>query len=129
MLATVKEMNRLKPAGIKFHLMHVLKITPLFHMYREEKFKLLGKDEYVDLVVTLLKHLDPSIVIHRLTGEREREIFYAPEWALDKNAVIQSVRKAMRERKTFQGRLITAGKNNKINPTYHSNNEPKSYPS
>ncbi len=106
MLATVKEMNRLKPAGIKFHLMHVLKNTPFFDMYRKEKFKLLGKDEYVDLVVTLLEHLDPSIVIHRLTGERDREIFYAPDWALDKNAVIQSIRKTMTERKTFQGRLL-----------------------
>jgi radical SAM protein (TIGR01212 family) len=106
MLATVNEMNRIKPAGIKFHLMHVLKETPLCKMYQEEKFKLLGKDEYVDLVVTLLAHLDPSIVIHRLTGEREREIFYAPEWALEKNAVIQSIRKTMAERKTFQGRLF-----------------------
>jgi hypothetical protein len=106
MLATVKEMNRLKPAGIKFHLMHVLRDTPLYDMYQEGTFKLLEKDEYVDLVVTLLEHLDPSIVIHRLTGEREREIFYAPEWALDKNAVIQSIQKTMTERKTFQGRLF-----------------------
>ena len=108
MLATVKEMNRLKPAGIKFHLLHVLKDTPLYDMYRLGTFKLLEKDEYVDLVVTLLEHLDPSIVIHRLTGEREREIFYAPEWALDKNNVIQSIRKAMTARKTFQGRLFKA---------------------
>jgi len=106
MLATIKEMNRLKPAGLKFHLLHVLKDTPLYHMYQEGTFKLLEKDEYVDLVVTLLEHLDPSIVIHRLTGEREREIFYAPEWALDKNDVIQSIRKTMIERKTFQGRLF-----------------------
>jgi radical SAM superfamily enzyme len=75
-------------------------------MYREEKFKLLGKDEYVDLVVTLLEHLDPSIVIHRLTGERDREIFYVPEWALDKNDVIQSIRKTMTEHKTFEGKLF-----------------------
>ncbi len=106
MLATVKEMNRLKPAGIKFHLLHILKDTPLYDMYQEGTFKLLEKDEYVNLVVTLLEQLDPSIVIHRLTGEREREIFYAPEWALDKNNVIQSIRKVMIERKTFQGRLF-----------------------
>ena len=106
MLDTVKEMSRLKPAGIKFHLMHVLKNTQLYDMYRGKKFKLLEKEEYVDLVVTLLEHLDPSIVIHRLTGERDREIFYAPVWALDKNDVIQSIRKTMRERKTFQGRLF-----------------------
>lgn len=106
MLATVKEMNRLKPAGVKFHLMHVLRDTLLFDMYREGKFRLFEKDEYVDLIVMLLERLDPSIVIHRLTGERDREIFHAPEWAMDKNAVIQSIRRTLEERNTFQGRLI-----------------------
>ena len=33
MLRTIKEMNRVKPVGIKLHLMHVLKNTPLFDMY------------------------------------------------------------------------------------------------
>ncbi|MCP5105698.1 MAG: TIGR01212 family radical SAM protein [bacterium] len=106
MLETVNEMNRLKPAGVKFHLMHILKNTPLYDMYQREKFKLLGKDEYVELMVTLLEHLDPGIVIHRLTGERNREIFFAPEWTLNKNGVIQSIRKRMEERSTFQGKLF-----------------------
>lgn len=105
MLATVKEMNRLKPAGIKFHLMHVLKETLLFDLYRQGMFGLLEKDEYVDLVVTLLERLDPSIVIHRLTGERDREIFHAPEWAMEKNSVIQSIRRALEARDTYQGKL------------------------
>lgn len=106
MLETVEEMNRLKPAGIKFHLMHVLKNTRLYDMYREGTFKLLEKEKYVDLAVTLLEHLDPDIVIHRLTGERDREIFFAPEWAMDKNDVIQSIRKTMEDRDTYQGRRM-----------------------
>lgn len=109
MLATVKEMNRLKPAGVKFHLMHVLKNTRLYDIYREGAFKLLEKEEYIDLAVTLLEHLDPGIVIHRLTGERDREIFYAPGWAMDKNGVIQSIRQTMEERDTYQGELANPG--------------------
>ena len=109
MLETVNEMNRLKPAGVKFHLMHILKNTPLYDMYQREKFKLLGKNEYVELIVSLLERLDPEIVIHRLTGERNREIFYAPEWTLNKNGVIQSIRKRMEERNTFQGKLFVPG--------------------
>ncbi|MCX6581503.1 MAG: TIGR01212 family radical SAM protein [Candidatus Aminicenantes bacterium] len=104
MLETVKEMNRLKPAGVKFHLLHVLKNTPLFDMYQRGEFKLLEQGAYVDLVVTLLEHLDPGIVIHRLTGERDKEIFYAPQWALDKNEVIRAIRKTMEDRDTFQGK-------------------------
>lgn len=105
MLDSVKEMNRLKPAGVKFHLLHLLKHTPLLELYRKEPFKLLEFDEYVDLTVYLLERLAPDIVIHRLTGERDREIFYAPQWAMDKSRVIEAIRRKMKEKGTFQGKF------------------------
>lgn len=104
MLSTIKEMNRLKPAGLKLHLMHVLKNTPLFDMYESGKIKLPGKNQYVDLIVRLLAHLDPAIVIHRLTGERDKEIFHAPSWALNKNEVIHAIRAKMLEQNIYQGK-------------------------
>jgi len=106
MVATVNEMNRLKPAGIKFHLLHILTGTPLFSDYKKGAFRLLEMEEYIDLVILLLEHLDPEIVIHRLTGERDREIFVAPLWALRKIDVINSIRSKMIDRHTYQGRLI-----------------------
>lgn len=105
MLETIKEMNRLKPAGIKFHLLHVLKNTRLYDMYQRGEIKLLAKDTYVNHIVTLLEHLDPGIVIHRLTGERDKELFYAPQWAMDKNEVIRAIRQTMEDRDTFQGKF------------------------
>lgn len=107
MLESVLEMNRLKPAGVKFHLLHVLKNTPLFELYRENPFSLLEQDEYVDLMVSMLEQLDPSIVVHRLTGERDKEIYHAPLWALNKHSTINAIREKMRLQKTFQGRLLT----------------------
>jgi radical SAM protein (TIGR01212 family) len=104
MLETIGEMNRIKPAGVKLHLMHVLKYTPLFDMYEKGKIKLLEQNEYVQLVAHLLAHLDPSIVIHRLTGERDKEIFHAPQWALNKNEVINAIRLKMREQGIYQGK-------------------------
>ena len=104
MLATIEEMNRLKPKGIKFHLLHVLKDTALYRQYLKAPFPLLSLDEYADLIVFLLEYLDPNIVIHRLMAEREREIFYAPEWALNKQAVLNSIKLKMKKADTFQGR-------------------------
>jgi hypothetical protein len=105
MLATIEEMNRLKPAGVKFHLLHVLKDTALHRRYLVKPFSLLSQDEYVELIVFLLEHLDPAIVIHRLTAEREREIFHAPEWALHKQAVLNAIKLKMKKTGAFQGRL------------------------
>ncbi len=106
MLESVREMNRLKPTGIKFHLMHLLKDTELLERFRQTPFKLYEMDEYTDLVVHLLENLDPEIVIHRLTGERDRELFMAPLWALDKARTIQMIRDKLEQKDTWQGRLL-----------------------
>jgi radical SAM superfamily enzyme len=104
MLRTVEEMNRIKPTGIKFHLMHVLRDTPLYQLYCQQKYKPMEQEQYTDTVVYLLEHLHPDIVIHRLTGEREKQLFIAPKWALDKSTVINSIRHKMETRSTFQGK-------------------------
>jgi len=104
MLATIAEMNRLKPAGIKFHLLHILQGTALHREYLKKPFSLLSQDEYAERIAFLLDYLDPDIVIHRLTAEREKEIFFAPEWALNKQAVLSSIKERMQKTGAFQGR-------------------------
>ena len=104
MLATIEEMNRLRPQGVKFHLLHVLKNTVLHRRYLEAPFPLLERDDYAGLIAFLLDRLHPDIVIHRLTGEREKEIFVAPEWALNKQAVLNAIRQKMVAMNAFQGR-------------------------
>lgn len=111
-LETVREMNRLKPAGIKFHLMHVLRDTPLEQLYRQKAFRPLSQKDYTDLMADILEHLDPGIVVHRLTGEREKELFVAPLWALNKNRTIQAIRTRMIQRHSRQG--IKAGQDKEV---------------
>ena len=106
MIESVREMNRIKPAGVKFHLMHILKDTQLFNLYKNEKIELMKMENYVETITELIGGLDPDIVIHRLTGERDREIFVAPEWALNKNKVINLINKKMEELDLFQGKSI-----------------------
>lgn len=104
MLQTIMAMNNLKPAGIKLHLLHILKGTELYCRYLKSPFPLLAQEEYSDIVANLLEHLDPDIVIHRLTAEREKEIFYAPEWALNKHAVLSSIAARMKMAGSCQGK-------------------------
>jgi uncharacterized protein len=105
-MASIKEMNRLKPAGVKFHAMHVLRNTRLFDMYEKKQFKLMEKEEYLELIIRLLEHLDPDIVVHRLTGERDMEIFHAPQWTAAKAKLINTIRSKMQKEDTYQGRLL-----------------------
>ena len=45
MLATIREINRLKPAGVKFHLFHILKETPLHHLHLQNPLSLLAQEK------------------------------------------------------------------------------------
>jgi radical SAM protein (TIGR01212 family) len=103
MLGTIAAMNRLRPAGIKLHLLHVLRGTELHSRYVRSPFPLLEQEEYTDIIVDLLEHLDPRIVVHRLSADREKEIFVAPGWALNKAAVLNSIRAKMAARGSRQG--------------------------
>lgn len=103
---TIREMNRIKPAGVKFHLLHVLKNTELFNMYEKGEVKLMKEDEYVSTIIDLLAELDKEIVIHRLTGDRDIEIFHAPEWAIYREKVISTIQKRMEELDIYQGQLL-----------------------
>jgi uncharacterized protein len=103
MRQTIAAMNQLKPAGIKLHLLHILRDTELYDRYIRSPFPLLGQEEYSDIVSDLLEHLDPGIVVHRLSAEREKEIFFAPEWALNKLAVLRSIHEKLKTNGSCQG--------------------------
>jgi len=105
MRATIATMNALKPAGVKFHLLHVLRDTELQARHTRSPLPLLSLEEYTDIISDMLDRLDPAIVVHRLTADREKELFVAPLWALNKAAVLHAIRKKMKFRGAFQGRL------------------------
>ena len=64
MINTAKFLNDLNIDGIKIHMLHIIKNTPLADIYLSKPFRLLTKDEYIDIVVSQLEVLKPEIVIH-----------------------------------------------------------------
>ncbi len=49
-------------------------------------------------VVTILEKLSYNIVIHRLTGDGEKESILAPLWTLQKRDVLNSIQKELKLR-------------------------------
>jgi uncharacterized protein len=103
MLATADEMARLRVDGVKLHLLHVLKNTPLGERYRRDGFRVLGQDEYTSLVVDVLERLHPETLIHRLTGDGPRDLLLAPLWSLNKWEVLNGINAELRRRGSHQG--------------------------
>ena len=104
MLETVKYLNNLNIQGIKIHMLHVLKNTKLANMYEEEKFPILTKDEYIDIVVNQLELLRSDIVINRITGDPKVDDLIEPTWLVKKFVVLNDIDKELKRRDTYQGK-------------------------
>jgi uncharacterized protein len=103
MLAMAGELNRLGVDGVKLHLLHVMKGTVLADMYGRGEVMVLGRDEYTGLVCDFLELLDPSVLIHRLTGDGGHDNLIAPLWSLKKFEVLNLIDAEMERRGTRQG--------------------------
>ena len=77
--------------GIKIHALHVIKDTVLGQMYEKDPFRLLSKEEYIELVREALDRTPSDRVLHRLTGETDRKQLIAPLWVLDKTDILQKI--------------------------------------
>lgn len=103
MLKTVQDIKDMKFDAIKIHMLHVLKGTKLGQIYKEEPFKLISREQYIELVVKQLELLKPEVVIERLTGDPIKENLIAPDWVLNKTTILNDIDKLMRKLDTYQG--------------------------
>ena len=106
MLETVKYLNDLDIQGIKIHMLQILKDTKLEKLYQENPFKLLTKEEYIEIVCEQLQYLNDEIVIHRLTGDPKPEDLIAPNWVIKKIDVLNGIDKYMAKNDIIQGQKV-----------------------
>ena len=103
MMETIRHLNKLDIQGIKIHMLHILKNTLLEKYYIENKFHVLTKEEYVNIVCNQIEELNSNIVIHRLTGDGNKEDLIEPLWTLKKVSVLNDIDKELNKRGTYQG--------------------------
>ena len=110
-LDTARLVAELPITDIKIHLMYVVKETPLADMYYNGQYKPLSLDEYAAAVTQVLAHLPPDMVVQRITGDPHPHELVAPEWALEKTAVIKTIHKSMVHNNLSQGALFQQDEN------------------
>ena len=103
MINTVKYLNNLDIQGVKIHMLSILKNTPLEEYYKKNKFHILTKEEYIDIVVTQLEYLREEIVINRITGDPDIKDLIEPKWLIKKFCVLNDIDKEMVKRNIYQG--------------------------
>ena len=103
MLQTIDFLNELPIQGIKIHSLLIIKNTRLAKEYETNPFKLLTRDEYVDIVCCQIERLRDDIIIHRLAADSGIDDLIEPLWTRKKLVVMNEIDKELRKRDTYQG--------------------------
>ncbi|WP_027415167.1 TIGR01212 family radical SAM protein [Aneurinibacillus terranovensis] len=104
MMDTVRAVAKMDVQGIKIHLLHLLKKTPMVKQYEAGLLTFLEKDQYVRLIVDALEQLPPEMIVHRLTGDGPPDLLIGPMWSRKKWEVLNAIDDELRRRNTWQGK-------------------------
>lgn len=103
MLETAKAVGQLDIQSLKIHMLYVIEKTKLHQLYLQQPFKILSRDEYIDLVVKQLSYIPENIVIERLTGDGNISDLVAPLWSIRKVTILNDIDKLMVAKDYYQG--------------------------
>ena len=100
---TIDYVNNKKPWGIKIHSLYIQNDCELYEEYLKNNFKVITWNEYIDALIMAIENLDKDIIIHRLTGDGDKEKLVAPLWSKDKIKTIGEISKILKQKNSYQG--------------------------
>lgn len=108
MLETARVVGKLRPDGVKIHLLHVAEGTPLGELWKKGEYTPMEKEDYIRITARQLAYFPPETVIERLTGDGDKSKLLAPLWSRDKISVLGGIDKEMAAANLYQGDLFEA---------------------
>lgn len=103
MAQTARYLGDSGAAGIKFHLLHVLRGTDLAAEWEAGRVRTLELEEYLAALERCVRVIPPEMVIHRLTGDGAKRDLLAPLWSADKKRVLNAIHAAFALHDVRQG--------------------------
>ena len=100
---TIDYVNTKKPWGIKIHSLYIQNDCELYEEYLKNSFKVITWDEYINALIMTIENLDKDIIIHRLTGDGDKEKLIAPLWSKNKIKTIGEISKILKQKNSYQG--------------------------
>ncbi len=104
MLATAREVARLRLDAVKIHNLYAVRNTPLAEQVAAGQVQLMERDAYISTLVEFIELLPPTTVVERISGDAPPDYFVAPAWCLDKPAVRAALDAEFRRRDTWQSK-------------------------
>lgn len=103
MIETAKFLNTVDIQGVKIHMLNILSNSKLGQEYLKKPFKVLSRDEYINIVCEQIGWLNKNIVIHRLTGDSDEKYLIEPQWVKKKFTILNDINKRLKKLNLYQG--------------------------
>lgn len=104
MLKSVDYIAHSGSKGIKFHLLHLMKNTPMVKLYERGELEFVSQDDYIDLICKSIAMIPEGMIVHRLTGDAPRDLLIGPIWSLKKWEILNAIDKALIDNEIYQGK-------------------------
>lgn len=100
---TVSFINNQQIQGLKIHSTYIIKDTKLENMYNNRFYTPITLEYYLDSLTYIITHINPKIIIHRISGDAPKDLLIAPNWNLHKKLVLNGLDIILREQNLYQG--------------------------
>lgn len=100
---TVNFVNNHNIQGLKIHSTYIISNTKLEDMYKNNEYSPISLEYYLDYLCYVLTHINPNIIIHRISGDAPKDLLVAPSWNSHKKLVLNGIDKILREKDLYQG--------------------------
>ena len=104
---TIEFLNQHNIQGLKIHSCYIVKNTGLEKLYNDGKYIPLTLEQYLEECTYVLTHINPNIIIHRVSGDAPKDLLVAPSWNIHKKWIINGLDKLLKEKNLFQGMFFS----------------------
>lgn len=100
---TVVFLNKHDIQGLKIHSCYIVNGSSLALQYLKGDYVPITLDEYINSACYILTHINPNIVIHRISGDAPKDLLLAPEWNGHKKWIMNGINKKLNDENLYQG--------------------------
>ena len=101
---TISFLNKHNIQGLKIHSTYVIKNTKLAELYKKGDYTPITLEYYFEATSYILTHINPDIVIHKISGDAPKDLLLAPEWNSHKKWIMNGLEKYLKENNIYQGK-------------------------
>ncbi len=106
MMETVRQVNRIRPEGIKIHNLHIPSRSPLYREYELGELTFPGSERHISYLADALELLHKETVIMRLTTDTPSPRNSVPGVFLNKSEVSRRTAELLLSRGSYQGKRL-----------------------